>query len=131
MDVPFLGCGFPILTDVDSQGASSLDELLMGADHMVGKYGGVTTRGLEVEVAEQSCGDVQREPGTDQLGREQSSEVVRVEHDLLATVRQAGRRGGLELRSRHPASRVMGSSPPHVCRYTSSVTSSGGRLCPR
>jgi hypothetical protein len=47
---PFLGCGLPVLTDVDSQGASSLDELLMGADHMVGKDGGVTTRGLEAEV---------------------------------------------------------------------------------
>ncbi len=28
---PLLGCGLPVLTDVDSQGAWSLDELLMGA----------------------------------------------------------------------------------------------------
>ncbi len=49
---PFLSGGLPVLTDIDSQVASSLDELLMGADHMVGKDGGVTTRGLEVEVSD-------------------------------------------------------------------------------
>ena len=78
---PFLGCGLPVLTHVDSQDASSLDELLMGADHMVGKDCGVTTRGFQVEVAEHSRRDVQREPGNDQVGREQSSEVMWVEHE--------------------------------------------------
>ena len=54
---------------------------------VLGEYGGVAAGGVEAEVAEQGRGDVQREPGADEFGDEQASEVVWGEPHGLAVGR--------------------------------------------
>lgn len=77
-----------------AQGAAAFDEGLVGGDEVFGEHGGVAAGGVEAEVAEQGCGDVQREACADELGGEQATEVVRGEPDGFAVVGERGPFGG-------------------------------------
>jgi hypothetical protein len=67
---PLLVSGRPVLVG-RSLGASSVEEALVVADEIFVEGDNVAAGGLNAEVAEQSCADVDRKPVVDDLGREQ------------------------------------------------------------
>jgi hypothetical protein len=60
------------------QGAAAFDEELVRGNHLFGKHGGVAAGRVEVEVAEERGGNVQRQAAGGHLGGEQPPEVCGV-----------------------------------------------------
>jgi len=73
--VPLLVGGRPVLLS-GAHGATAREEILGVADDVFLEHGNVALRGLQVDVAEQGCADVDGQPVVDQIGGEQPAEVV-------------------------------------------------------
>jgi hypothetical protein len=92
--IPLLaGCGTHL--PERPQGAAAFDEELVRGDHLLGKHRGVAAGRVEVQVAQQRGGDVQRQAAGDHLGGEQPPEIVRREPDRPPGLGQTGVRGEL------------------------------------
>lgn len=72
-------------------GPALVDELPVVADDLLGINRDVSLSGIEIEVAKDLCGDVDRQAAVNHLGREDSAEVVRREpHRCPVDVDDAG-----------------------------------------
>jgi hypothetical protein len=65
--------------------ASPVEELLVVADNVVVEDRDVAAGGLDAEVPEESCSDVDGQAGVDQVSREETPEVVWGEPDTFET----------------------------------------------
>ena len=86
---PFVGVSDPVLAD-RTQFSPPFDEGLMGGDEVLGEHRGVPASGVEVEMAQQGCGDVQRQTAVDDVGGEQAAKVVRRKPHRFAGIVQSG-----------------------------------------
>jgi hypothetical protein len=89
---PFVLFGDTILAD-RAQLSPSFDDGLVGGDEVLREHCGVAAGGVEVEVAQQRSGDVQRQTSVDGVGGGDSAKVVRGEPDWLAGVAETSYHG--------------------------------------